>query len=205
LLALLAASILAATLAACGDSAKTTTSTNDKARAGTTAPTRTITLKDSSGGYLNYDGDTDPDDESGSKPSAQNDDQHLLKEYGVKPSATEMQAIATSVKSYFAASAQENGARACSLIAKSLATGLATSSGTSGNTACAKAMTTILAQEHAQLAADEVATMTVITARVKNSLALAVFGFRQQPEREILLQHEGRTWRIDALTPSQLP
>jgi hypothetical protein len=208
LLALLAAGILAASLAACGGSAKTTTSTGNDARAETTASTRstssTDTDKDSSG-YLKNDGDKDEDDEPGyNKPLTESDGQRLLRAYGVKPSAAEMQAIATTVKRYFAAAAREQSAQACSLLAAGLAAGLSASAGGSGK-ACTNAMTTMLAQQHAQLLADEPATMAVPTARVKGELALAVLDFHKQPESQILLQREGKTWRIDALSSSELP
>jgi hypothetical protein len=206
LLALLAAGILAASLAACGGSAKTTTSTGNDARAETTASTRSTSNTDAdkdSSGYLKNDGDKDYDDNPADK-GIENDGQRLLKAYGATPSAAEMQAIATTVKRYFAAAAQENSAQACSLLAAGLAAGLSASAGGSGK-ACTDAMTTMLTQQHAQLLADEVTTMAVPTARVKGELALAVLGFHKEPENQILLQREGKTWRIDALSPSQLP
>jgi hypothetical protein len=56
---------------------------------------------------------------------------------------------------------------------------------------CAVAASRFLAGQHEQFAQDEVATMVVIGMHVKHDFALAVLGFRNAPETEILLQCNG--------------
>lgn len=196
LLALLVTTLLGATAVACGGAGKSASSTSLVAH-NAIAPSRTV----QSGGYLMNDGDTDDDDKHPSDKALQ-DDQSLFVTYGENASPTDTRTITALVKSYLAASAAGDGAKACSLLHANLAIGLGASQGQSAQGArgtCAAAMSRLLEQQRQQLAADDVPTMVVTGVYVKGDAGLAIMGFRATPENEIVLQREGPTWKIDAL------
>ncbi len=202
---------LLACLAACGSATREPDATRASAHAATTAAAQTSTVKHamSPRGYLIFDGDTDSDDEphQGVRPD-DDDDRALLNAYGGLAGQAETQAVAAVVKRYYAAAAAGDGMEVCALLYSSLAAGLGEDSSKAGapeTAGCAASANGLLAQEHDRLSADDVATMTVISVHAKGGLALALVGFRTQPEGEILLRREGHAWKLDALLDSEVP
>jgi hypothetical protein len=205
LLALLATMLLSGVVTACGGAGKSTSSASQASS--TTAASGSTSATSAPGSYRQDDGDKDNDDSA--QPSASlNDDTPLLKAYGKAGSEADKQAVTEVVKSYYAAAVAENGAKACSLLYSTLASGLAVDPGQAGQGkggTCATAVSALYKSQHAQLVADDVPTMVVTTVRVKGSLGLAVLGFKTMPRSEILLEREGGAWKVDALFNSQMP
>jgi hypothetical protein len=205
MLVLLTVAALGVALGACGATSK------EKRSASSTDPIATTTtgLYVTSGGYLKADGDIDSDDEkhTGKRPDDY-DDRPLLADYPDKPSRATRQAITAVVKSYYAAAAAEDGTRACAVLDASLLIGLSESTSqpreNSGN-GCVTSVDRLFKQEHAQLTADEVATMVVTSVHVKGEFGVALLGFRKALEGEILVEREGHMWKIGALSASQVP
>jgi hypothetical protein len=194
-LALLGAALLAAmTMSAC-DTTRRAASSLSPAHRG------------ASGGYLRDDGDSDNDDER-HPAKVENDDRELFATYGRPAGPADAGAIAALVKSYYRASTGGDGARACSLLYGTLASGLATqaSSSVSGaHDTCSTNMSVLLRQQHQRLIAENPATMLVTAVRVRGSIGLAVLGFRKMPESQMLVEREGARWKIDALFDSLVP
>lgn len=182
-LTVLATALLVATTVGCGHASKATGS-------------RTVTSR----GYDRLDGDTDEDDEH--PLTAGNDDSSLFSTYGTSASPADSRVIGALVKRYFAAAAASNGAAACALLDVTLAHQLVEGEPSSGD--CARALSLQLVRQHELLAADDVATMTVIYVHVKGSLGLAALGFRKAPEQQIIVEREGGEWKVDALVGSDL-
>jgi hypothetical protein len=181
-LALLAAALLSITTIACGAGA--------------------------SNEYSKQDGDYDFDDVAGYHSGPTNDDLSLLATYGHRAPPAEARAVTALVKRYYAASAAGDGATACTLLSASLAGGLASATSQpvrGAGTTCAGPMSLLLEHQHAQLAAKEVATMTVIAVHTKGDIGLAVLGFRTTPQSEMILVREGGAWRINALFDGIMP
>jgi hypothetical protein len=203
ILALLMAVLLGAGATACGSSTNTsTTSRVTQQQPSHRTASASTTVAAPPGGYLKNDNDTDPDDKPRNRgnPEEPGDESNLVAPFGHrKANAADTSAITTLVKSYFAASAAENGARACSLLATHLADGLGANG---GGQACAAAMSPLLRQQHTRLAADDVSTMVVTSVHAKGNLGVAILGFRATPEGSILVEREGHTWKIDALFAS---
>lgn len=203
-LALLAATLLSLTAIACGTS-KTAHTASQRSP---TAVTSAAASAPSPGGYSRNDGDADFDDTASYHGSPANDDLALLARYGPRAGRADSSAVASVVKRYYAASASGDGATACSLLAASLAEAVAAGQSQPGNGAsghtCAAAMSLLLSQQRERLREEDVATMTVIAVHVKGKLGLAVLGFRTAPESNIVLEREGRAWKIDALYGSEL-
>jgi hypothetical protein len=209
LLALFAVGLLSVCLAACGGTSKGAGSashaSSNAAATGSTPLTTSSTTPP--GSYFKNDGDKDGDDEDRGGKSADNDDRALLAAYGNEAGQADKRAVTTVVKGYYAAAAAGDGAKACSLLATSLAMGLAegqSQSVQSGGKTCAAAVSLLFKQQHQQLAADDVATMVVTGMHVKGNLGLAVLGFKTMPEGEILVEREDRAWKIDALFDSDM-
>jgi hypothetical protein len=211
-LALLASVLLGVGMSACGTGARTDGTsrvTPDAASAHKgSAATSSTAIASSPDGYLKYDGDKDFDDTQGGRNDPEYDSSILFSSLGGRASAADTQAVTTLVKSYFAASAAEDGARACSLLAAGLADGLQANQSQSAGSPhdrCANSLSSLLAQQHSQLVADDVATMVVTSVHVKGNLGVAALGFRAAPESEILVEREGHTWKIDALFAGLMP
>jgi|HubBroStandDraft_3_1064219.scaffolds.fasta_scaffold144276_2 hypothetical protein len=206
---LLAATALSLAVIGCGSSGKGHADSPASAVTTTTgAASQTSSAPTPSGGYLINDADRDNDDPGYGDIGRENDDSRLLSEYGSPAGKAEKQAITAVVKRYFAAAAAGDGATACSLLTPSFVAGVVENAGTSAQDAtagCASSVSRLLAGQHEQLAEDEVATMVVIDVRIKHDFALAVLGFKNAPEAEILLQRDGHAWKLAALFDSELP
>lgn len=162
----------------------------------------------SAGRYLKNDGDRDIDDENKNDESFENDDRSLLASYGSKAKSADAREVASVVKSYYAAAATSDGTKACELLSVSIGAGLAASQGPSTaneGRRCASGAADLFKEQHQRLVRDNVTTMMVTSVRVKGDLGLAVLGFKTVPEGEILVQREGRAWRIADLLDSQMP
>jgi hypothetical protein len=160
-----------------------------------------------SSGYVKEDGDEDSDDQ---RPPVMvgADEQPLLTTYGGNASPADARAITALVKNYYTASAAGDAARACSLLYASLAGGLAAQQSQAvpgARATCTEPMSALLGQQRARLAAEDASTMAVTAVHVKGDLGLAVLGFRRTPASQIVVEREGRTWKIDALVATYMP
>lgn len=210
LLAPLAAALLATSAVACGDAAKVASSTTPTVT-GAGSPNgvaaRSSARVAPAGGFLREDGDDD-NDERPHPDGGVNDDKSLLASYDRRASPADARAVSTLVRRYYAVSVAGDGADACTLLATGLARGLAAAQGRPAQGAdgsCEAAISSLLAQQHQHLAAEDPATMTLIALYVKGGLGLAVLGFKSAPESTIGVAREGRAWRIDALFDSLVP
>jgi hypothetical protein len=152
-----------------------------------------------SGGYLKEDGDNDGDEGSPGRKYVQ-DDKRVLATYGGRARPATARAIAALVRRYYAASLAADGASACALLDASLAKALAAQSGAPRSpAACAAALSPLLAQEHQHVLSEDPATMTVIGVYANGVIGLALVGFRNAPESDLLLAREAHAWKIDSL------
>jgi hypothetical protein len=203
--ALPAVMLLSLTIMACGDSTVSSSPSSSVASRGLSESGSSGAV---AGSYWHYDSDKDPDDQPHGGDGGENDNLKLLAEYGQKANRTETQAIAATVKHYYAAALADDGAGVCALLDTSLAAGLAQGgrgSGEAAETSCAAYITHLFGQQHALFVADDVPTMVVIEVRTKENVALAVVGFRAKPESEILLERASGSWKLAALFDSPLP
>jgi hypothetical protein len=157
------------------------------------------------GSYFKNDGDHDTDDDRSYGKEAPDDARAVLAEYGSEAGQADERAIAALVKSYYAAAAAGDGAKACSLLTRSLAATLAESSGRSAGKGCAAPLSRLFEQQHTHLLADDVATMVVTAVHIKGNAGLAVLGFRRAPEGSTIVEREGGAWRINALLDNEMP
>jgi hypothetical protein len=155
-------------------------------------------------GYLASDEDADKDD-TGDKSydlKASAHDSFIPEGVGNKADQTDKRAITALIKRYYAAAASGDGAAACSLLSSSLVNGLAEGQegpGHSQGMTCGIALSRLFKQQHALLAADDIATMSVIDVHVKRNLAIALVGFKTMPVGDIPLKREMSHWTINAL------
>ncbi len=209
-LAVLATALLGLGATACGGATATTPTSPPSHTTGTTSNARAgpPAHADSSTGYLKNDGDKDSDDAERDRASPEGDASILFAPFGHRASAADARAVTNLVKSYYAASAAEDGAKACSLLTAGLALGVGADQRPSGLNAperCAASMAALLAQQHRQLIADDVATMVVTSVHAKGNLGVAALGFRTMPESELLVEREDHAWKIDALFAGLMP
>lgn len=200
--ALLAILLLGAGISACGGGGKAGGTASSASSGSLGNSTSSVTPP---GGYLKEDSDNDGDEERNGKRSVFEDDRYLLSTYPQKPNQAEARAITAVVKGYFAATAANEGARACSLLDASVVAGLGEGAGRSNMKSCATSLEQLLKPERKLLAAEEVATMVVTSVRLKGQFGLAFLGFRKALEGEILVAHEGHSWKIGALFDSGIP
>ncbi len=196
----LATLALCALLAGCG-SANAPSQSASVNRASASSPSKTPSASlgtAASGAYLESDADQDGDDPY-HRGRAEDDDTPFLRSYGPQANPTDRSAIAALLKRYYAAAAAGDGAAACQELSATLALGL--TAGQSGAT-CASVVTPLLAEQRQRFAADQVASMVLIQARVKNGLGLAEVGFKAAPISQIVVKREHGTWKVDALFDS---
>ena len=157
------------------------------------------------GGYLRVDGDQDNDDQLQATRS-ETDEAPLLAAYGPAADAADTRAITSLVKRYYPAALAGDAAQVCALLDASIISGLAAEQAPhAGARGCAPAMSRLLAQEHERLSTAGISTMRVIGAHVKGSSGLAIMGFRNSPEAQMVLKREDGTWKLDVLTDSFMP
>jgi hypothetical protein len=216
-LAMVAMGLLCVGTSACGDAVKSVASAPATSTVSTSAHTAQthsapgIATVAPPGHYLKRDDDGTYDDKGGSSYYAHHpdDDEIFLAEYGKEADPTDKREITKVVMRYYEAAGAGDGAKACALLAPSLAKatvevhGQGAGSGSSGNK-CAAILTTMFKRQRAELLADEIATMRVFDIHVKNNVGVAVLGFRRVPERQILVAREGSRWTIDALLDGEM-
>lgn len=208
--ALLAIVLVGFCLTACGSDPVTGSkrASNPSPKIGASKPDTGISSPVPTGSYLKDDGDKDSDDEAHKGKRADDlDDQPFLNAYGRKAGPSERRTITTLIKSYYTAAAAGDAAKVCSLLSGSLSAGLTEQHNPTGSVGktCATEVSRLLSSKHMQFAEDEVATMVVSSVRAKGDLGLAVLGFRKVPERAILIEREGATWKIGSLFDTDLP
>ena len=199
--------LLSASLSACGGNRGTNSDSSLPASHNSSAATTTSTIARTTGpgGYLKEDADKDGDD--GYYPHGpQQDDEHILALYGGRARPAEARTIAALVRRYYVASLAGNGASACALLNPGVVAALVATQGQTarGSSACATAIAPLLAHQHQRLLAENPATMVVIGVYTKPDLGLALLGFRNAPESDIVVAREGNTWRIDSIFDNQL-
>jgi hypothetical protein len=175
LLGLLAIVLLCLGLAACGGSSKGTTG------ASATSASNTSTTRD-------RDDDNDHND----------DDNHVLY-YGHEPDAADKQALTALITSYYAASAANDGAKACAMLMPFIAESVAEDYGHAPNLrgkSCPVVMTKLFKLHHKVLAGES-STLKFVSLRVEGGKALSVLSFSTLPEvRQIAARRNGSSWRI---------
>jgi hypothetical protein len=203
---LLVAVLLTVGAAACGGAGKAPRSRNT-GRAGGEVGAAASPRAARPGGYLEEDGDGDRDDEP-HPANAENGDRILLSNYGSRAGPRDVDAVTALIKRYYAAAAAGDGTTACSLLSRSIAATVASDQGQSSQgrrEGCAGYMSTLFKQQHQQLVADDVATMVVVSVHVKGDLGEALLGFRTVPEASMLVEREGRLWKIGSLLDGGTP
>jgi hypothetical protein len=197
LLALLTIVLLSVVVLACGDAGSGTGPASPlPSNSGVTRRGQTSSSSTSSHDFLQSDGDKDKDESS--HPSRRlDDDVSFFASYGSEASGAVEKTVALAVKRYYAAAAAEDGARACQLVAFGLASGF-------GHASCASGLSLLFRQHHAQLVAEDVATMVIISVHLKGDLGVAELGFRAMPRSEILIARERGAWKVDALFESEV-
>jgi ketosteroid isomerase-like protein len=152
-------------------------------------------------GYLSSDKDKDNDDGVPSNRKSEKTDTLVPRLYGREANAADKLAVTAVVKHYYAAAAKGDGATACSLLDRTLATGLGESRG--DRVACADVIASYFKDQHEQLAADEVSTMTVLDVRVDGNEGIATVAFRNAPSGRILVRREEDAWKVNALLDTE--
>lgn len=140
-------------------------------------------------------------------------DDASIRFYGHQAGAPEQQAITTLIERYYAAAAQDDGARACRLVHSLIAETIPEQDevSTGKHETCAIAFSLLLRRLHKQRApesatAKESATLKVIGVRVDGDIALALLRFGKAPEPDHITVHlEGRTWKIWELFGHHMP
>jgi hypothetical protein len=171
---------------------------------GGAAATTTLAVA-SRGSYLKSDADGDADDRPHSGPVPIDQNELPVMKYGA--SHTERRAIVAVVKSYFAAAAAADGKAGCQLIDSNLGTALGQEqtglpAGDSGT--CAATLSLLFKRQQGHFVAENPTTMVVTGVHVRGEESFVTLGFKTMPESDIILQHEGNAWKIDALFDSPL-
>lgn len=130
------------------------------------------------------------------------DDAHIL-DYGHAAIGAERQEIESLVRSYYAAAAAENGAKACTmlypLIAETLPENYGDNPALRGKT-CATVLAKLFKETHS-VRAEKSATLKMYALRVKGERALTLLSFATAPEvRQILERRVNGIWKIAALS-----
>jgi hypothetical protein len=203
LVSLTLAATVAFAMSGCGGAGDT----QGKVQQTTTEQTGAAKQATAQGSYSLRDGDRDSDDEH---PPLRfgNDDAPLLVDYGGRADPANTHTIEALVRSYYAASLAGNGAKACELLARSLAQAVPDEYGKgaqAGGEGCRGPMSTLLAQQHARLLSQEIPTMLITGVHVKGKVGLAVLRFKTTPESQIILAREGGIWKINALFGAYMP
>jgi hypothetical protein len=179
LLALLTAALACIVMPTCGDTASS---------------------RISAGSYLKSDGDRDNDDRSSPIETVEKSDTLIPWTYGKEAGRADKRAITAFVKRYYAAAAAGDGARACSLLYSTLAAGLGEGQDQPlPSRTCAAVVSLLFEQQRQRLAADDVATMTVVDVRIEGDDGIATLGFRTMPVGQFRVKRERGAWKVDAL------
>jgi hypothetical protein len=182
LLAMLTAALLSAGVLACGDSSAGTATRHAASSTGASAE---------NGSPASYQRDRDGDRDNN------RDDEHIL-DFGVVAGTADSQAITALVSRYFADAANEDGAKACSLLTPFIAESIVEADGHAGGLRgnnCAMVVSKLFRQHHRELA-DKSSHLRVIRVGVEGDRSLAVLEFPEIHEiRQITLRHQGK-WTV---------
>ena len=128
--------------------------------------------------------------------------------YGTPASAAQARAIASVVKSYYAAAAAGQAQRACALTyfvdAETLPESYGQPAGPRwlhGVRTCTQMLAGVFAHFHRELTVPA----TVVAVRVRGEHADALVGFSSLPAGFVRLHREGAAWKVDGLLASPLP
>jgi hypothetical protein len=144
------------------------------------------------------------------RPDADGDyDVHqAILSFGHSATPVEQHAVTTAVKHYYTAAAAGDGAKACSLLAPSLAKTLARDYGHTHYLAggdCAMVLSKLFERLHGELMVDR-HTIVVLPARMKGDLGVALLSWNDSSrEGQIVLRHEHGAWKLDALIDGPRP
>lgn len=154
--------------------------------------------------------DKDNDADNTGRTRYDSDDSTVL-DFGHAASRADRTAIAALIKRYYAISATENGAGACSMLYSTYAEALPEDYGTSPpgpayarGATCAAVMNRVLEHFHSQIVA-RLPKLKVIRVRIKARQGVAVLSFGALSEREMHVVREGHIWKMLALTDTELP
>jgi hypothetical protein len=184
--------VLGLTLGACGEARKPGVASSTASRETTTSTQTSVAHMPAPGS----DSDNDND---------HNDDDYA---WGQAASTSERLAVISLVRSYYAAAANDDGAKACTLLYSLLAEEIPETFGeTPGPPAlrgatCAVVMSKLFKQERHQLLTDQ-ATLQVTAVRVKHLRGHALLYFARGP-RDLFIHREHGTWKVDELLDSPL-
>jgi hypothetical protein len=193
LLTLLASSLLAASVCACG-SAKSTSSA-PQASSGTSTS-----------------GDTSASTTSAAKsPAQQVDPAKAIVDYGHAANPADNQTITTLVRRYYTAAAADDGAKVCSLIYSIFEEAIAEDYGRPPGPAslrgktCAVVMSKLFKQRHKQQVTD-LARLQVTGVRLQGGKGYVLLSFgKTGPGRYLFVKREHSTWKINSLIDTEVP
>jgi hypothetical protein len=222
---LCAIALLSVSITACGGthtvasrtSAKTETTTTSAA---TNPEERKLDAdKDSDLGSHDEDGsdkpvppdpDRDNDADSDGTTRYDSDDSSVL-DYGHAATASDKRQIATLIRRYYTADAEEDGAKACSMLYSTFAEAVPEDYGTSPpgppwarGTTCATVLNLFFKHTHAEIAA-RLPKLMVSRVRLDGRQGIVVMSFDAMSDREIHVQREGHIWKILSLVDKELP
>jgi predicted small secreted protein len=229
LLVFLASVMLSLSTSACGgtgDDARSTShasSNTATTRGVTTNPSNTTPTgpsflgdgdgdnpRDVDGDDAHNDGSEDHDDDNPTPESYayhDKDDDETLG-YGRAADRADTHAITNVVERYYAAGTSDDGRVACSLLISNLARSAREDYGEGagpsylrGGKTCSAIMSTLFKHFRGELAGPS----KVTGVRVKGNQAEALVGSRTMPASYIMLEREGRVWRIEELLGATLP
>jgi ketosteroid isomerase-like protein len=154
--------------------------------------------------FLKSDNDRDPDDRG--KSISNDDEAELVSAQRYGSTVAERAAIGQVVKTYYRAASAGDGAAGCVLLAQPLASSLPPSQASHGSRqTCPQSLSRLFAAQRSHLVAEDAPTMVLTGVHVHGDVAFVTLGFRAMPEGELLLQREGRDWKLNALFDSGLP
>lgn len=226
LLALLAATSLSLGAGACGQTAKKgaqSTSTTSGAAAVAKSEEEQGGLE---GAKLDVDGDSDfkhpdgdevpkrrdKDNDSDSSGNARYDsDDSTVLDFGHAATTSQTRQITRLIGRYYAAEAAENGAEACAMVYSTFAEAIPEDYGTSPpgpayarGTTCPAVLSHVFTHFHGEIA-KRLPKLKVARVRIMERQGVALLSFAGLSDREIRLSREGHTWKVVALTDTDLP
>lgn len=231
---LLAATLLAVGLAACGSTART----NGPSRSGAAPQSnnRTSSSQETPGHpgsengpaassetpptreeYATVDRDKDNDnapihgEDNDSAPYDDKNNDSVLN-YGRAASPADRRAVRALIEHYYAAALKEDGATACSMLYVRLAESVAEDYGRgspgprylSQGTSCPTVMKGLFKHYHGQLTA-ELPLLHIARVRLVQHHGLAILRFGAMPERQISVRQQAGAWKLATIFDSALP
>jgi hypothetical protein len=202
----LVAALLATGVCACGGASA---GTDGKRSTGSVASSKVASASSASevAKLLKVDADKDNDVEA---PYDDRNNNSALA-LGQPANASDRRAIVSLVERYYRLALAEEGAKACALLYSILAEATPEDYGSfagprymRGNT-CPVILTKMFTHFHALLAV-ELPKLKVRQVRLEDHRGRAILSFGRLPERELLVQREGRhAWKLGALFDGELP